>query len=1007
MTEKSWFAHIKKTASFAKKHALLLTLILIIALQFVPNDSGNHPWGGMWMRMQSQELHVAERAAKQSIDQFVQAQAAQIAQQQYPNLPSENRQKVISDLADKVREDNKGQIEQQQEALENEVRQHYMYEANGEKFVYMPDIDPYHYLRLAKNAVETGYHYDTMKEGVPWDTHMLAPLGRTVDPNWHPYVFAMMFNVHSMFSPNVTLMQSAAYFPIVFMFLSIILAFFVGQRLSGNIGGFFAATMLAILPAIIGRTPWGHGDTDVYNVFFPLLALFLLIEALRASSLKKQLMFGSLTGASIAIYTRFWAGWWYLYDLIAGALIIAFVIVLVQNRKKLKEGLKAVLKVPAIAKVFFIGLAVFLSSLIVSVFTIGPIKFLDNALFSALTSTQIKNAASINLWPNVLTTVAELNPASFNNVLASVGGSLLFAIGIIGIIGLLLKRDKQGARDVVMPLVLLLWFAGTIYMSFKGTRFILLLGPAFAIAFGAGVGLLTNWIARQAQKQFHIGQVVTKSLIILIVCLIIVNPTSAGSHLPKSAYNSVKNDVPIMNDAWWDALTKIKEESNPNAIINSWWDYGHHFKFVADRAVTFDGATQNTPQAHWIGRALQTSDEKEAVAILRMLDCGANSAFERADAKMNDPLKSVSFVKELIMLNKSQASARAKEAGLPGIVELTHCDPPEDYFIASGDMIGKAGVWSHFGLWDFQKAEVWNEWRKVSAAEAVPQMAERFDISEEKAQKLHNEATGLAGETAANKWISPWLGYITTSAVNCKTQQDLIECGNNIAINMTAEVAEVRIQQGIAKAGQVVVYGLDGEKNVLNASDGSEQLTVLVWPRNNREFKAIAAYAPLADSMFTRMYFMDGLGLEYFDQFADENQLIGGAVKVYKVDWTGGSAHVPEGLEPKDQVEEGARVAMNYIGWTDEGIFDSSIADWKEKSISQFAKFDEYETTPLQIVYGQSQLIAGFTEGIKGMKEGETKTLTIPPEKGYGTDPSKHELGNKTLNFKVEIVALQ
>ena len=83
--------------------------------------------------------------------------------------------------------------------------------------------------------------------------------------------------------------------------------------------------------------------------------------------------------------------------------------------------------------------------------------------------------------------------------------------------------------------------------------------------------------------------------------------------------------------------------------MNSWWDFGHHFKFISDRAVTFDGGTQNSPQAHWIGRVLQTDNEEEAIAILRMLDCGANSAFKLALEETNDPLISVSLVKDIIM----------------------------------------------------------------------------------------------------------------------------------------------------------------------------------------------------------------------------------------------------------------------------------------------------------------------------------------------------------------------
>jgi len=47
-----------------------------------------------------------------------------------------------------------------------------------------------------------------------------------------------------------------------------------------------------------------------------------------------------------------------------------------------------------------------------------------------------------------------------------------------------------------------------------------------------------------------------------------------------------------MNDGWYESLTKIKQNASEDAIINSWWDFGHWFKAVGDRAVTFDGTPQ-------------------------------------------------------------------------------------------------------------------------------------------------------------------------------------------------------------------------------------------------------------------------------------------------------------------------------------------------------------------------------------------------------------------------------
>lgn len=52
----------------------------------------------------------------------------------------------------------------------------------------------------------------------------------------------------------------------------------------------------------------------------------------------------------------------------------------------------------------------------------------------------------------------------------------------------------------------------------------------------------------------------------------------------------------------------------------------------------------------------------------------------------------------------------------------------------------------------------------------------------------------------------------------------------------------------------------------------------------------------------------------------------------------------------------------------------------KENGIYSFGT--SYSPATFQLSY--NQLIEGFVDGVLGMKEGETKTFAVPPEKGYG-----------------------
>lgn len=69
-----------------------------------------------------------------------------------------------------------------------------------------------------------------------------------------------------------------------------------------------------------------------------------------------------------------------------------------------------------------------------------------------------------------------------------------------------------------------------------------------------------------------------------------------------------------------------------------------------------------------------------------------------------------------------------------------------------------------------------------------------------------------------------------------------------------------------------------------------------------------------------------------------------------------------------EEIQDGTSYSAYYIGWNPDGkIFDQSIDGEKLKS-------------PIK---GQG-LIEGWTEGVKGMKIGGVRLLTIPAEKAYG-----------------------
>ncbi|MBW1694542.1 MAG: peptidylprolyl isomerase [Deltaproteobacteria bacterium] len=75
-----------------------------------------------------------------------------------------------------------------------------------------------------------------------------------------------------------------------------------------------------------------------------------------------------------------------------------------------------------------------------------------------------------------------------------------------------------------------------------------------------------------------------------------------------------------------------------------------------------------------------------------------------------------------------------------------------------------------------------------------------------------------------------------------------------------------------------------------------------------------------------------------------------------------------------DQAKTGDKVKVHFTGYLDDGTIFGSTMDEE----------------PFEFIVGEENMLPGFENAVIGMQQGDTKTITLPPEEAYG--PPKKEL---------------
>ncbi len=929
----------QKVTTVAKSKYVLIALLLAVMFFAV------------YFRAYPASLPITKTWAQGTLEnQYVQQATTQL-QQQFPHLPPAQLQQRAQQLYQQQVAQNPQQIQQQVDTLAAQFKsrlQMPVVTPSGKTVqqTYFLAIDPYYWLRRVRNIYAHGNVCDATINGTCMDTHMLAPNGVPTQNDFHSFVEAAIGKIGSFF--GFAPISAMFFLPAIFAAIAAIPAFFIIDRRYGSFAAAVGALVIVIHPVLLGRTPAGFVDTDIWNALFPLMLAWLFLIGLDR---KDKWGYAYMAGAAVftGLYAKFWSGWYFafiivLLTLIGSAVYAVIRMLIAQRTERLSAEHAKAAKDYAKRSLIHLGVFIVVTGIVVTL--LADFKTFIQAFYAPLqASIGIQAPVNPDLWPNVLTTVAELNTVPLGTIIGELGGRLIFILSVLGTFTYVLRLKSLGWKRwaaavgviayylllttttalnmslflyfvlFMLPLVLTYaysifseetvtihygllvmgWFAASMFATTQGTRFLLLIIPFFGIAIGFAVGWLLKVLPPLAEKEIQIprfwGAIVTMALVFAFIF------TPVSANLIGTAHSTGINEVPSMNDAWWTALKTIEADSQPNAIITSWWDFGHWFKYVANRSVTFDGASQTTHQAHWVGLILQTNNDTKAVGILRMLDCGGNDAYARVLAVEKDPLKAYNVTDSLLGVSKQTAEQRLladgfTQAQAQGVLAKTHCDPPEAYLITSSDMVGKAAVWGHFGLWNFDKAYVANAADNDNRQTAIDNISHELNVSTAEATQLYTQAKTQPTRAALNAWVSPWPSF--AGASTCTPHNGTENCGlglqvgtqagqkiiaNQLIVNTTSPMNSSILLTangqyvGVVKPGVLYYNG--------TRYDLGGQLSLSVDVENDT---VIIADDSLVHSMFAQLFYRHDSG-PFFHEVTTQRQVTGGSIIVWKVNW--------------------------------------------------------------------------------------------------------------------------
>ncbi|BES96000.1 Oligosaccharyl transferase STT3 subunit [Nesidiocoris tenuis] len=528
------------------------------------------------------------------------------------------------------------------------------------------EFDPYFNYRTTRFLAEEGFY----KFHNWFDDRAWYPLGRIIGGTIYPGLMvtsAVLYHIMQFINITIDIRNVCVFLAPFFSSLTTIITYLLTKELKDSSSGLVAAAMISIVPGYISRSVAGSYDNEAIAIFCMLLTYYTWIKSVKTGSI----LWSALTAVAYFYMVSSWGGYVFLINLIPLHVLTLMITGRFSHRIYVAYSILYCLGTMLSMQISFVGFQPVQSSehmLALGVFGLCQLHSLVDYLRSKLTSADfeilfkalaVATATAAVAVGTILTITGKiapwtgrfytlLDPSYAKNhipIIASVSehqptswSSFYFDLQILVFLfpaGLYFCFANLTDANIF----LILYGVTSIYFAGVMVRLMLVLAPVMCILSGIAVSAMLSTYMKQVDPERGVEKKKNKlesnfvmkseiaTVFVAMMTFLLMTYTFHCTWVTSEAYSSpsivlsarTHDGSQIIFDDFREAYYWLRMNTDENAKVMSWWDYGYQITAMANRTILVDNNTWNNTHISRVGQAMASSEEA-AYAIMRELD---------------------------------------------------------------------------------------------------------------------------------------------------------------------------------------------------------------------------------------------------------------------------------------------------------------------------------------------------------------------------------------------------